>query len=306
LAIKGFVLSLSDLKLPVPAIELVPHRNRMLLIDRLDDFKADAGYGLMRVKNDGLFIDNNGKLDTIVYVELLAQLVAAHSGYEAKLEKSKPKTGFLVGIKNFNISETVSAGDMITMQIKKDYEFEQINYINGKILYDNNIIAEGTLKLWEQTGDMKLAGAPETDIPPEKQMVNFKKEADSVIKKMFLNRALAENIHNLSVSDDVTSAEAKMYFPEGFAGFDGHFPGSPLLPGVLMLKCGVLIAEIITAQNLKIKKIHQAKFTKSLFPGQTAEFKLKLNRENNKFRINVVILHEEETCSKFSISGQAV
>ncbi|HES60160.1 MAG TPA: hypothetical protein ENO18_07000, partial [Caldithrix sp.] len=122
---------MSNLKLPAPAIDLVPHRNRMLLIDSLDEFSRDRGRGHLQISDKNLFIKNNGRLDAVVYIELLAQLIAAHSGYEAQLNNSISKIGFLVGLKDLKFYQFVSAGDIIDMHIKKDYEFDKISYVCG-------------------------------------------------------------------------------------------------------------------------------------------------------------------------------
>ena len=205
-----------DLKLPTPAIDLIPHRNRMLLIDSLDEFGKDTGRAHLKISNKNLFIKNNGILDSIVYIELLAQLIAAHSGYESKLDNAAPKVGFLVGLKDLNIHQSVSAGDMIDMQIKKDYEFDQITYVSGKISHNNALIAEGTLKLWEQPANKFEPESPQIDNQPIKKYQLTDQSESNIFNEMELNKVIVQNIYELSLAEDQSSLDAQLYFSNDF------------------------------------------------------------------------------------------
>lgn len=288
------------MNLPVSAIELVPHRNRMLLIDNLDGFGEGFGSGVLKVKRNGLFVTRDNQLDTIVFVELLAQLVAAHSGYESKLGNGNPKVGFLVGIKDFNFVKNILVDDVIEMRIRKEHEFDQINYVNGKIIFKDEIIAEGTLKVWEKTTGKENLESTVKDPTPEKHIIKLSARAKNIIQEMDLNQDITDNIYELNITGDFTTADAKLYFPDQFIGFDGHFPGYPLLPGVLMMKTGLLLAELVLGKKVQLTRIQQAKFAKSIFPNQIVRFSLKLNYLDEDIKINVVISRNEEICSKFS------
>jgi 3-hydroxymyristoyl/3-hydroxydecanoyl-(acyl carrier protein) dehydratase len=292
---------LLDLKLPVPAIDLVPHRNRMLLIDSLDEFSKDTGRAHLKMSDENLFIMKDSRLDSIVYVELLAQLIAAHSGYKSKLDKSDPKVGFLVGLKDLKINQSVSAGDIIDIQIKKDYEFDQITFVTGKIFHKDQVISEGTLKLWEQAGGEVQLENPQEDNQPNMQFHITNQATRVIVERMNLNEAIVENIYDLKIQPDQTTAEAQLYFSNSFVGFDGHFPGSPLLPGILMMKTGLLISEISVGKHLCVKKVKHAKFAKSIFPGQKVNLNINLKVQKDSIQINAALTHNKETCAKYSI-----
>lgn len=294
-------MNTQSLKLPVPAVELVPHRNRMLLIDSLDEFGKNTGRADLKISEENLFIVKDSTLDSIVYIELLAQLIAAHSGYEARLDVSDPKIGFLVGIKELSINKTVSAGDIIDMQIKKDYEFDQITFVTGKILHKNNIIAEGTLKLWEQPDNEVELGNPQEEKQPALQYNQLGNQAHKIIDRMILNKAIAENIYDLKISEDQSSADALLYFSDNFIGFDGHFPDVPLLPGILMMKTGLLLSEIVVGKQLNIEKVKHAKFPKSIFPNQLVKMHIKIKEQDNSIIINVLLTHLNDTCAKYTV-----
>jgi 3-hydroxyacyl-[acyl-carrier-protein] dehydratase len=292
---------LFDLKLPTPAIDLIPHRNRMLLIDSLDEFGKDTGRAHLKISNKNLFIKNNGILDSIVYIELLAQLIAAHSGYESKLDNAAPKVGFLVGLKDLNIHQSVSACDMIDMQIKKDYEFDQITYVSGKIFHNNALIAEGTLKLWEQPANKFEPESPQIDNQPIKKYQLTDQSENNIFSEMELNKVIVQNIYELSLAEDQSSLDAQLYFSNDFVGFDGHFPGSPLLPGILMMKTGVLLSELALGKPLRVKKIKHAKFAKSIFPKQKVNLTIYFKNKDDMIQISATLSHQDEICAKYSL-----
>ena len=72
---------MSQYPLPCPAHELVPHRNSMLLITELTEYGDDFATSEVVIQENNLFAGHDGTLDPVVFVEFLAQLVAAHSGY---------------------------------------------------------------------------------------------------------------------------------------------------------------------------------------------------------------------------------
>ena len=283
---------MSSLKLPVSAIDLVPHRNRMLLIDSLDEFDKNMGRAGLHIPGENLFIAKDGRLDSIAYVEFLAQLIAAHSGYESKLDKSDPKVGFLVGIKDFSIYESIAIGDIVDLQIKKEYEFDQINFVIGKILYKNHVIAEGTLTVWEHAGgNAELENPQEDNQPAVIQSQLSDNLFRAIVDHMILNVAILENIYDFKIAADKLSVNAQLYFSNNFIGFDGHFPGAPLLPGILMMKTGLLVSEIMVGKRLCVERVKHAKFAKSIFPKQKVD----------PIQINATLRHNEELCAKYSI-----
>ena len=292
---------MSNLKLPVPAIDLVAHRNRMLLITSLDEFGRDTGRAHLKISEKSLFIKNNNQLDSIVYVELLAQLIAAHSGYESKLDAADPKVGFLVGLKDLEIHQPVFAGDLIDMHIKKDYEFDHITYVKGEILHNGEIIAEGTLKLWEQPGASYEPELSQSDKQPIKKYLLNDQAASKVVNGMELNKAIVNNLYELNFAEDKSSVDVTLYFSDDFAGFDGHFPGVPLLPGILMLKTGVLISEIALGKALCVQKIKHAKFAKSIFPKQKVSLHINFKEQNDTIQISAALSHKDDLCAKYSI-----
>jgi len=61
------------------------------------------------------------------------------------------------------------------------------------------------------------------------------------------------------------------YLPESFAGFEGHFPDNPVVPAVVQLLMGLLLAEAAAGKALAIVQVVKAKFLQPLRPLETIE-----------------------------------
>ena len=62
-------------------------------------------------------------------------------------------------------------------------------------------------------------------------------------------------------------------FPIRFSGFDGHFPGQPVLPGVCMLQAAVVTLEDWLGQGVEVFEVRKARFLSPISPGQPLEIK---------------------------------
>ncbi len=67
------------------------------------------------------------------------------------------------------------------------------------------------------------------------------------------------------------SAAAEFVFPESFMGFQGHFPGNPIVPGVCLVQCALVLAGEICNRTLQVRLIKSAKFLATVSPGQPVQ-----------------------------------
>ena len=55
-------------------------------------------------------------------------------------------------------------------------------------------------------------------------------------------------------------------FPAAFVGFGGHFPGYPILPGVVQLLLAQWLVEAAQGRTLALREVGNAKFLEQLVP----------------------------------------
>lgn len=76
--------------------------------------------------------------------------------------------------------------------------------------------------------------------------------------------------------------------------FAGHFPGSPILPGVFQLEMARAAAEWTLACTLTVREIAKAKFQRPILPGETVRLALKVSEADGTIRARAI----------FSVGGQ--
>ena len=57
-------------------------------------------------------------------------------------------------------------------------------------------------------------------------------------------------------------------FPEDFVGFQGHFPGNKILPGICQIQCAIAMLEKWQGKRAVLKEIIMAKFLSPVFPSE--------------------------------------
>jgi acyl-coenzyme A synthetase/AMP-(fatty) acid ligase/3-hydroxymyristoyl/3-hydroxydecanoyl-(acyl carrier protein) dehydratase len=78
---------------------------------------------------------------------------------------------------------------------------------------------------------------------------------------------------------DGTEARMQLALDPMLAAFDGHFPGMPILPGVMQLDWAIAFARDCFALAPVFKRIEQLKFQRLLRPGMQVELRLQWHAE---------------------------
>ena len=93
-----------------------------------------------------------------------------------------------------------------------------------------------------------------------------------------------------------------IYFDGGHPALPGHFPGQPLVPGVLMLEQVALGLRAWRGQRLS--RVIEAKFMSPLLPDESAQLELSPNNANI-WRINFRIERDGTLLARGSVEGAA-
>ena len=90
---------------------------------------------------------------------------------------------------------------------------------------------------------------------------------------------LREEIKNCMAALDVNGEhfDASFTFPPDFTGFSGHFPNSPVLPGVCTIQAVLVAFQAWKQQPVKLVEIANAKFFAPVAPGDQLVFACQTN-----------------------------
>lgn len=70
--------------------------------------------------------------------------------------------------------------------------------------------------------------------------------------------------------EDEERFTATILVPSGHPAIAGHFPGNPVVPGVLILEELILATNRWLGEDIRIRRLQQAKFLAPLRPGEEA------------------------------------
>ena len=78
----------------------------------------------------------------------------------------------------------------------------------------------------------------------------------------------------------------EIVFDAGFRGFEGHFEGNPIVPGVCLIELVRVHAESVLGKALEVSAIRNCRFRRPVLAGDAVTSKLKIgDEENGSFRI---------------------
>ena len=121
----------------------------MQVIDTLMSIGERTANINVTISNDMLFVRDDGTLDETVYIELIAQSIAAQAGFKQIGVTNQAVEGFLLGAKNLEVYAPAHIGDTLTISIAKYARFGDFGIFKGKVFRGQDLLAQGEVKVWE-------------------------------------------------------------------------------------------------------------------------------------------------------------
>jgi predicted hotdog family 3-hydroxylacyl-ACP dehydratase len=84
----------------IPIGELLPHGPEMTLLDSLVEYSPQRSVAKVTITHRSRFLEG-AAVPAWVGIEYMAQTIAAHAGYEARLRGGPPAIGFLLGTRAY-------------------------------------------------------------------------------------------------------------------------------------------------------------------------------------------------------------
>lgn len=137
-----------DLSLPAMALRFVPHRPPMLQIDTLEAFSQEETIVSTKIASGNPLVDAEGVLAEVGLIEMLAQAYAARQGYADMASGIPVREGYLVGLRSVRIPGQAKVGDRLQIRLKTIMAMGGFALAEGAVIRGNELLAEGTLKLW--------------------------------------------------------------------------------------------------------------------------------------------------------------
>lgn len=278
------------LQLPVNAMELVPHRGTMLLLDELTEYAPDRAAGKAVIASSNPFLDSTGRLQGACFVELLAQLAAAAEGYEARMAGEAVKSGYLAGVNEFIIHRQALRGDALDLRMNKTLKMGNVTVLEGVAFLGDELLAGGILKLFiaEEDADAPLTG-----------------DAVTPYAGSSIHDAVVRNLSPLDISPENGRAAGEFRFDENFPGFDGHFPGNAILPGVVMVDMVIALCESACRHSLALTNIERAKYSGRVSPGDVVRVEVKMSEDGDIYRVEAKLTSEGGPVAGFTLRAEA-
>jgi len=133
--------------------QLIPHRDRMKLIDRIiyiDEKTAATGSSV----TDKWPTCKEGSIHPLLTIELIAQTVAVAAGWKKFQKTNEGEKGWLIGVKksDFFVNKIPVAADLIT-EIEELHFHDYYGTFRGTVSMDEKKIASAEIQVFRAVDD---------------------------------------------------------------------------------------------------------------------------------------------------------
>lgn len=130
-------------------LQYIPQRPPLVLISRIykcDETCVVTGFDII---NEHI-LTQNGKLTESGIIENMAQTAASMAGYEAVINKTQPRVGFIANVKNLVINYLPESGNEILTEVKTKTQVMNVSIIEASSYCNNELVATCEMKIFLQ------------------------------------------------------------------------------------------------------------------------------------------------------------
>ena len=128
---------------------LIPQADPFIMIDHIVQIDENSISTELNIRPDHVLCENN-RFQEAGLIEMMAQTAACLTGYRSKESNKEIRTGYIGMVKNLEIYRLPSCHSNIIATIIEKKQVLNIVIINGKIMQDDDLIAQAEYRIYLQ------------------------------------------------------------------------------------------------------------------------------------------------------------
>lgn len=265
------------MSLPCSTQGLIPQTAKMGFEQILQKASLEEAESTVIIQGDNIFLDDENRLSPAALVEYINQLIAAAHGFQGRSKQTLVQLGFFVGLQDAEFLKTAYLGDSLKLKATVAEVISQVSFINGVIYRNDDKIAEFTTKLYEVRNESEFQTLTEQRTAFKKTgPISVNQEKLWIHLSSLLQRKLFSYLQKSSINENGITFDIAC--PDSLEVFDGHFPGNPILPGVVMLEIGELSLNMLLKKPIVMRSIKKMKINGVVLPFQMISCVVKIDR----------------------------
>jgi 3-hydroxymyristoyl/3-hydroxydecanoyl-(acyl carrier protein) dehydratase len=257
------------------------------MLSELTIYDGENAEGIALIPDASPFL-NNRSLPRSFFVELLSQLIAATHGY-GKTGVEAPASGYLVGVQNFDCCEDAHARDSLRICVRTMTRVEGLHIFAGKVIRGEELLGSGEIRCFVVSSSAHPQ--PSLAVPATLQWNG----------RTSLCEIISGCMEAVSLNGSAGRAEANVLFAADSPVFAGHFPGKPIVPGVVWIEIALVLATKLLSRQITLRRISSARFKRPVGPCDGVSIELDARAENNNFVVNSWVKMGKTITSSFEL-----
>ncbi|MBN1663091.1 MAG: hypothetical protein JW943_05770 [Deltaproteobacteria bacterium] len=150
-------MAISDGHIPMDIEALIPHRDRMKLIDGVL-YVGDEGAATTARVSDRWPLYEDGSVDPIVLIELVAQTAAVHiSAKRQDGGHAADKRGWMVGIKKADFfRDRIPVDSGLKTSVKRLYEIDHYCVLEGEVFSGADLLCRVQIQVLRESDEESI------------------------------------------------------------------------------------------------------------------------------------------------------